>query len=106
MNVNFLFNDFTALLGVVTYLVTIIVTEFSKRKWRLNGTWTQIVSWVICILVVSVGKWFSLGVFVNLGWITTIVYGVVLALVANKTYDTPLLDTLLIKLGVKQVSGS
>jgi hypothetical protein len=81
---------FTTTTGLIALIDT--VTEFLKLKLKIPNTYIQYVSWAVGILLAVVGHVFSLGMFVSMAWIPTIIIGFGAALASNGVFDTGLVD--------------
>lgn len=90
-------SDFFVSLGALAGVV-VVVFQFVKDKLlkqKPNQTWTQILSWLISIVLALVGYWFQWGLFEGLDIVWTLVTGFGVGLVANGIFDVTLVQAFL-----------
>jgi hypothetical protein len=70
-------------------LITQIVLKYIKTKYD------QVVSWIVSLLMCSVGWLLQLGIFCGTQWWWIFIYGLAAGLVANGVFDIPIVTALL-----------
>ena len=81
-------------IGIMAALTT-VACEYLSKLTKAGGTWAQIQSWVIAIILAWFTSFLGLGIFPNLTWISVILYGFLVGLVANGIFDIPITKTVL-----------
>jgi len=72
---------FTSLTGLVS--LVILVTQFLKKLIKTEGLKTQILSWIVSVVLAVVGYFLQLGIFIDLAWYWILIYAVSAGLIAN-----------------------
>lgn len=68
----------------------------------LNGTWTQVLTWLFSFLVVYIDGAFAFGIFGGVTIFYTILIGVLVGLAANGIWSFPPVQAILEKLNIKK----
>ena len=93
IDLNAIFGSWDSLIVVVHVAITLMVTQLSKFhiSWlssdNAKAEFKQYASWVISIALSIVGKALAVGIFAGLTYFTAVIYGFILALVANGVFD-------------------
>lgn len=104
-----IFATIAAMVGAVT-----LVTNWIVELFKANGTWKQIIAWVLSILISVVGMIGGYGMFevfttlpVWEGWTFTVLTGLGVGLASNGLYDVPYVQKLLesIMFIIKTIAG-
>jgi hypothetical protein len=104
-----IFATIAAMVGVVT-----LVTNWIVELFKANGTWKQVIAWVLSILISVVGMIGGYGLFevfttlpVWEGWTFTVLTGFGVGLASNGLYDVPYVQKLLesIMFIIKTIAG-
>lgn len=64
-----------------------MVTEFIKKAFKIEGNWAMILSWIIAIALAAVGWILQYGIFAGLTWYWGLIYALSAGLIANKGYE-------------------
>lgn len=86
------YSHYFATFAALVALVPIVVEAIKRVFPKINGLWTQILSWVIGIIIVYFGWFFDLGCLVDLNWWQTLLYGLGISLAANGIADTGIIE--------------
>lgn len=89
--------DYSGFFVSITSLLVVIpiVTEFIKTNLGVTGLGTQILSWVIGLILAGVGYAFNLGMFAEMSILETVLTGAGISLVSNGVADTGIVEWLL-----------
>lgn len=82
---------FTILVLVTPFLTEIFKKLLGKTKVTPNFA-IQLVSWVTGILLTFILRWIGIGFLGGLGWFTTILCGLLIALASNGIADTKIIS--------------
>lgn len=77
-----MFASFTALVAGVA-----AVTQLLKKLFNTQGIITDIMSWLVGIVLGLIGYFFKLGMFAEIVWYAAILYGLLAGFTANKGFD-------------------
>lgn len=86
------YTSYFATFAALVALVPIVVEAFKRWFPKMNSTWTQIVSWIIGVIIVYFGWFFNLGCLMDLNWWQTLLYGIGVSLAANGIADTGIIE--------------
>lgn len=65
----------------------VVLSEYVTKWTKVKGTWAQIQSWVIAILVGLFCSWLNFGIFNGTNNMGGILYGVLIGLISNGIFD-------------------
>ena len=65
----------------------LLLTQLIKKWFKTNGTVTMIISWISGFAIAAVGKLLASGMFIEAGWIYTLIVGLTAGLVANRYFS-------------------
>lgn len=104
-----IFATIATMVGVVT-----LVTNWIVELFKANGTWKQVIAWVLSVVLAVVGMFGGYGLFeafttlpVWEGWTFTVLTGLGVGLASNGLYDVPYVQKLLesIMFIIKMIAG-
>ena len=98
-------------IGLVTTLfslgaLSVIACEWITKKFtKATGTWAQIQSWAVAVIIGIFCSWLGFGIFQGVSIVGGILYGVLIGLISNGIFDMALVKKLLemIKLRVSSM---
>lgn len=75
--------------------VVLPVTNWVKNLFKLTGSWTVVLSWVVSVGLSFVGYWLKLGMFegISIAWV--LIYGVAAGMVSNSLFDIGIVNAIL-----------
>ena len=83
-------NDFTSWQSLGTYTVcvtvTMLITQFVKRPRWMQGVDTQLISWLVALVLLIASAYFTAGITLQ-GAALCAVNAVIVALASNGAYD-------------------
>ena len=94
LNLNEYFGSLSLMASLVAIITGYLNTYVPFLK-NANGTWKQIVSWVISIVVVFIGQLKSVGMVAETNTLWTAITGVAVGLVANGIFDIKIVQAIL-----------
>lgn len=74
-------------IGAIAFL-----SEWIKSMFKISGGASQYLSWGVGIALAVIGNLFNLGLFVELDWTATLLFGFLCALSSNGLFDTGFVD--------------
>lgn len=90
------FIDLTTLAATVMLLTSLV------NKWfKAEGHALQYVSFGVALVAAAGAKFFGFGMFISLGWVWTMLYGIASGLLANGIYDINFIQGILELIGLK-----
>lgn len=102
INITESFSSLTALAALVVLITAWLKTFIGKFKfveqWKdktFLKDWKQYLSWLVALLVSTVGYFFQWGLFVGIAWYYILIYAIVTGLISNGIADWNLLKTIL-----------
>lgn len=72
------FTSLSALAGLV-----LLVTQFAKKLIKTEGVKTQILSWIIALVLSVIGYFIQLGIFAETAWYWIVIYAAAAGLITN-----------------------
>jgi hypothetical protein len=94
LNINEYFGSLSLMASLVAIITGYLNTHVPFLK-NANGTWKQIISWVISIVVVFIGQLKSVGMVAETSALWTGITGVAVGLVANGIFDIKIVQAIL-----------
>lgn len=93
---DFIVYYFTSNLSLASLVV--IVFQFINDKilkHKANKTWTQILTWILSIILSYAGYYFNIGMFSGLDIYNLIFNGIIVGLISNGIYDLQIVQYIL-----------
>ena len=73
--------------------IIVLVTEFIKTNLKISNS--QIISWIVAVVLSGVGWLLKLGMFAGVEWYWILIYGFASGLVANGIFDITIIQGIL-----------
>lgn len=95
------FTSLVAMASAVTLITGWLKTNV-KFLNNVNGTWAQVMSWVVSIALAFVGAQKGVGLFVDSSLVNTVLNGIAVGLVANGIFAVDFVQSLLVFVKAKK----
>lgn len=97
---------FTTLFGLGA--LSVIASEWITKYTKVEGSWAQVQSWVVSVLLGVFCSWLGFGIFNGTSTMGGVLYGVLIGLISNGIFDMNLVKRILemVKIRVAQMGNS
>lgn len=88
--------------------LSVIACEWISTKFtKAEGTWAQIQSWAVSVIIGVFCSWLGFGIFNEVSTVGGVLYGVLIGLISNGIFDMALVKKLLemIKIRVTEMGN-
>ncbi len=76
--------------------LSVIACEWITNQWtKASGTWAQIQSWAVSVVIGISCSWLGFGIFKDVSIMGGILYGVLIGLISNGIFDMALVKKIL-----------
>ena len=75
--------------------LAIVSSEYLSRLTNFSGFVAQVQSWAVSVLIASIASYLGIGIFPNVSFLSTALYGLLVGLVANGIFEIPFTKTVL-----------
>lgn len=89
------FTDFYISLAALLPLITFIAAWLNKKINSASSIAKQATAWAVAIALSYIGWFFKIGIFENLTWWHTLIYGAATGLAANGFFDIKMIQSIL-----------
>ena len=97
-------NAYFETIGTIAALTVIIATFLIDNVFKFVKRYPKmILTWLIAILLTAAGNLLNVGFVAEFPWLTTVIYGLGVGLVANGIFDVPMVQAFLELLKLKKV---
>ena len=87
--------------NIFTLVAIVILASEAISKWdKANGFWSQFQSWVVAVIAGFISSYFGFG-FPNATFVTTLIYSVLVGLIANGVFKIPWIQSALSAIGIR-----
>ena len=87
--------------NIFTLVAIIILASEAVSKWdKANGFWSQVQSWVVAVIAGFISSYLGFG-FPKATFVTTLIYSVLVGLIANGVFKIPWIQLALSAIGIR-----
>lgn len=73
----------------------VVLSEYVTKYTKVSGSWAQVQSWTLSILIGLFCSWLNFGIFAGTSTVGGVLYGVIIGLISNGIFDMSVVKKIL-----------